>query len=352
MNLNINETLQKGISALKQGKLQDAKYIYEKILKIQSNHPDANHYLGITLQLLGKLDESIIFYKKAISLKPNHAQAFGGLGNALYELNRFEEAITFYKKAINLEPNFLDAQYNLGNALNALGKIDEAEPFYRKTIDLKSNFTEAHMRLNIILEQKKILSMIQGSKKNDTKNKLSSETRLSSNPFISNRVVETELIDKLKKMDSMKLDKTKDIRYGNGRCSPNFKLLENDSLIIKNVSADLNNIMKNALKSEIYIVESFFNILGAGSGTTPHKHLDPFDKANNITDHKYSLVYYLSVGDQSCDDPGILKLYEPDKEILPTNGMIVIIPAGRRHSSVYGGKAERIMIGVNFYSLI
>ena len=61
MNLNINETLQKGISALKQGKLQDAKYIYEKILKIQSNHPDANHYLGITLQLLGKLDESIIF---------------------------------------------------------------------------------------------------------------------------------------------------------------------------------------------------------------------------------------------------------------------------------------------------
>jgi len=175
---------------------------------------------------------------------------------------------------------------------------------------------------------------------------------LSSNPFISNRVVETELIDKLKKMDSMKLDKTKDIRYGNGRCSPNFKLLENDSLIIKNVSADLNNIMKNALKSEIYIVESFFNILGAGSGTTPHKHLDPFDKANNITDHKYSLVYYLSVGDQSCDDPGILKLYEPDKEILPTNGMIVIIPAGRRHSSVYGGKADRIMIGVNFYSLI
>ena len=125
-----------------------------------------------------------------------------------------------------------------------------------------------------------------------------------------------------------------------------------DSLIIKNVSADLNNIMKNALKSEIYIVESFFNILGAGSGTTPHKHLDPFDKANNITDHKYSLVYYLSVGDQSCDDPGILKLYEPDKEILPTNGMIVIIPAGRRHSSVYGGKADRIMIGVNFYSLI
>ena len=46
-----------------------------KILKIQSNHPDANHYLGITLQLLGKLDESIIFYKKATGPKDEEGSA-------------------------------------------------------------------------------------------------------------------------------------------------------------------------------------------------------------------------------------------------------------------------------------
>jgi len=37
---------------------------------------------------------------------------------------------------------------------------------------------------------------------------------------------------------------------------------------------------------------------------------------------------------------------------LTTEGMIMIIPSSRRHSAVYDGKTDRIMIGVNFYSLL
>ena len=66
---------------------------------------------------------------------------------------------------------------------------------------------------------------------------------------------------------------------------------------------------------------------------------------------KYSLVYYLSVGDQKADEPGILKLYEPDEDIRPHEGMIVIIPSSRKHSAVYSGKIDRVMIGANFYRL-
>ena len=71
----------------------------------------------------------------------------------------------------------------------------------------------------------------------------------------------------------------------------------------------------------------------------------------NLAEQKYSLVYYLSVGDQNCSEPGILKLYDPSDDILPCEGMIVIIPAGRRHSAVYGGEKDRVIIGINFYSL-
>ena len=44
------------------------------------------------------------------------------------------------------------------------------------------------------------------------------------------------------------------------------------------------------------------------------------------------------------------KLQEAE-EILPSNGTLVIIPSGRTHSSSYNGKKDRVMIGVNFYSL-
>ena len=126
-----------------------------------------------------------------------------------------------------------------------------------------------------------------------------------------------------------------------------------DSLVIKTLANELTNIIKLAIKSEIYVYDSFFNIYGAGAGITPHNHLNKLDedKNFNLAKQKYSLVYYLSVGDQDCSEPGILKLYDPEEEVLPSEGMIVIFPAGRLHSAVYGGSTDRVMIGVNFYSL-
>ena len=175
------------------------------------------------------------------------------------------------------------------------------------------------------------------------------------NPLILNREVEPELIAKLSEMDSRELDKTTDARYGNGRCSPDFELFEDDNPIIKSVSEDLIRIMKEAVKSDIFIMSSFFNIMGAGGGSTPHDHLSKIDEDRgrglNLANRKHSLVYYLDVGDQDCDEPGTLKLYNPVEDILPSKGMITIIPAGRKHSAVYGGKTDRVIIGVNFYSL-
>ena len=88
-----------------------------------------------------------------------------------------------------------------------------------------------------------------------------------------------------------------------------------------------------------------------GSGIVRHNHVSNFDKENGFNNNKYSLVYYLSIGDQSGKDPGFLKLYNPEVEILPTNGMIMIFPADRFHKSTYSGNKDRVMIGVNFYTL-
>lgn len=64
---------------------------------------------------------------------------------------------------------------------------------------------------------------------------------------------------------------------------------------------------------------------------------------------KYSLVFYLDVGDQSVKKPGLFKVYEPDTEILPYDGMCVHMPASRDHSVVYDGETDRVMVGINAY---
>ena len=112
-------------------------------------------------------------------------------------------------------------------------------------------------------------------------------------------------------------------------------------------------ILRDSIKSEVYISESFFTIFRDGGGLKSHNHLCKIDKIKglNLDSQKFSLVYYLSIGDQNCDEPGILKLEDPNKNILPTKGLIVIFPANRFHSVFYKGKKDRIIVGVNFYAL-
>ena len=348
----------------KLGKKNEAKVNYRKSIELKQNYAEAHNNLGNTLSELGELEEAEICCKKAIELRPNYAAAHNNLGIILKDLHRYKEAKISYKKAIELLPNFAEAFTNLGMTLNELGEIEEAIENCEMAIKLKPNFSGAIENLDIVLHHRKLLLNIFQNEKSEDKIKIDFSKKiksnligfkqgLTSNPFITYRKVEKELLMSIYEVTFTKIDLShkKDARYGNGRCS-DFFLFENDSSIIKNVANDLKNIMEQAVKSEIFIFDSFANIYEAGSGTVPHNHLSNFDIEHKLVKQKYSLTYYLSVGDQNCSEPGNLKVYDPEEEIFLSNGTITIIPAGRMHSAVYGGKKDRIMIGVNFYTLI
>ena len=275
---------------------------------------------------------------------------------AAHQKSKLKEAEKLYRSILEHQPTNLIVNNNLGVLLYSLGRPDEAEASYRKAIEIKPDFAEAHNNLSILPKEKELIINISEERKFITKNKINnieSGIVLSSNPFITHRNVETKLLNDLYNVKLKELDKTdkKDARYGNGKCT-DFTFFKNDFLIVKKIEADLINIMKQAVKSNIYIFDSFLNIYKAGSGTTPHHHINFFDKARGLVNQKYSLTYYLSVGDQNCNEPGNLKLYDPSEEIKLSEGMVVIIPAYRKHCATYNGEKDRIMIGINFYSLL
>ena len=61
MELTIDQALQQGVAAHKEGKLQEAEKLYRAILGSQPQHPDANHNLGVLAVGVGKLQESLRF---------------------------------------------------------------------------------------------------------------------------------------------------------------------------------------------------------------------------------------------------------------------------------------------------
>ena len=177
-------------------------------------------------------------------------------------------------------------------------------------------------------------------------------------PIIINKPVDSKLIDSLYHIKALDLNKFKDPSFGKARGS-DYQLFENNEIITSKLEKELIDITKKIVNSDVFFRDSFFTILSGNSTIRKHNHLGDFDKLEvlKLWKQKYSLVYYLSIGDQHCQNPGILKFYKdeydnnPNKEILPSEGMIVIFPADRYHSVKYDGNKDRIIIGVNFYSI-
>ena len=133
-----------------------------------------------------------------------------------------------------------------------------------------------------------------------------------------------------------------------------INIMYNKIPIIKLLEKDLITLLKENLKRDIYIHESFSTILGkSGGGLNKHNHIAGLDllKGINLSKKKFSLVYYLSIGDQNCNEPGYLSLYEPEEKILPNKGMIITFPADRYHSIIYNGTKVRVAIVVNYYAI-
>ena len=331
------------------GRLDDAEKLATSISQEFPKHQFAWKVLGAVLEATGRKSEAVEANQTAVALSPQDAEAHSNLGNTLKELGRLDEALASYTQAIALEPDLAEAHSNLGiifaingdygSALNTMEKAHNIEPKSRKFILLLSILKSRQSHSN----NGTLLGGLGDSIFN---------MRLTSNPQILHREVEPELVANLYDIDTKELDKTIDARFGNG-ITTDWVLFENYRFIMENVKGDLINIIKKVVKSDIYVEDSFFNILGAGSGSAPHNHINALDKTNglNLYKQKYVLQYYLRVGDQNCSEPGIYKVYSPYEEILPSEGMIIIIPAERMHSAVYDGDEDRVMIGINFYAL-
>lgn len=372
-----------GVTLQELGRLNEAEVSLRQAIVLKPNYPEAHNNLGNALKEQGRLDEAEASYRQAIVLKPGYANAHSNLGATLQELGRLDEAEARYIQAIALKPNYAEAYSNLGVTLQELGRLEEAEESLKHAITLKPDFALAHYGLtkvlynmsykdsalesikkaNVIDPKSKdfslLLSVLQARKARENtaegvKNTITSDCLIipASKILELNRSVEQELITYLYSRKLLDLDKEKDPSFGDTRGSK-YDLFEDNNPTIQKLEIDLHSILSKAFNSDIFIKDSFFSIFGAGGGTTRHQHVDKNDKDStfSLAKQKYALVYYLSVGDQDCTEPGFLKFYEPSEEILPKKGLITIFPAERYHSSFYNGKKDRVIVGVNFYTL-
>ena len=70
MELSIEQTLQQGVAAHKEGKLQEAERLYRAILQVQPMHPDGNHNLGVLCVSCGYYESALPLFEAALNANP------------------------------------------------------------------------------------------------------------------------------------------------------------------------------------------------------------------------------------------------------------------------------------------
>jgi len=211
MKLTIEQALQQGIAAHKEGKLQDAERLYRAILQSQPLHPDANHNLGVLAVSVNKADAALPLFKTALVVNPKIEKFWLSYIEALIREKRFENAKQVIEQAKKQgvtgdKLNVLQAQLDLinkqetgdssspsqeqlskvreyyqngqlddakklalsitqkfpqhpfgwkvlGAVLNATGKKSEAVDAFQKAVGLSPQDAETHYNLGITLQE-------------------------------------------------------------------------------------------------------------------------------------------------------------------------------------------------------
>ena len=190
-NNQIFDLVDMAIAFHKNGMLEEASLVYEKILIKDPVHVDAMNLLGLialqkkeypqAINLINKaislstnsnihefhanlgavlhkeklLDESIASFDLAISLNPTIALYYTKRGLVQLEKKYFDAAINSFDKAINIRSDDSMSFYYRGIAQLEKKYFDAAISSFDRAIKLKCNFTEAYNNLGLAQLEKK-----------------------------------------------------------------------------------------------------------------------------------------------------------------------------------------------------
>ena len=155
MELTIDQALQQGVAAHKEGKLQDAERLYRAVLQAQPKHPDANHNLGVLAVAVGKPLGALPLFKLALEANPKIEQFWLSYIDVLIRLERFDEAT---RALVECDQSGVSAE-----KLEALHQQIPKSPLNKNNKSIKQGLTLSDKRKRLAEKKKRKKRKAQGA---------------------------------------------------------------------------------------------------------------------------------------------------------------------------------------------
>jgi tetratricopeptide (TPR) repeat protein len=121
---------------LQEGKPEQARTIYQKMLARNPNDADAHFGLAQAASAEKKFEEALGEYKKAAQLNPDLEGVNFNVGRAQAQLKLYDDAIASFRKEIVRSGDDYDVEVALANAYDAKGMEKEAAEARQKGAEL------------------------------------------------------------------------------------------------------------------------------------------------------------------------------------------------------------------------
>ncbi len=155
IRVSVESAMEMAIELHKRGELEEASTLYNDILKVVPEHPDALHFLGVASHQLGHSEHAIELVERTLELVPDYPDALNNLANILRETGKLERAEETYRKVLEFAPEHPETLINMATILRGLKQNQEAVEMIRKAIELHPENPEAWHNLgNIYRDQK------------------------------------------------------------------------------------------------------------------------------------------------------------------------------------------------------
>lgn len=146
----INGFLRQGTESERQGKIEAARYNYQKALELDSDNIIALQRMGIIAATVGNDPEAVKYLKQAFKLDTDNLDTLLALGYAQARLGESNWAISYLGRAVALNPDNAYASRTYGAALFNMGWTEAAATQLLQAHRLKPDDPEAPFNLAVL----------------------------------------------------------------------------------------------------------------------------------------------------------------------------------------------------------
>lgn len=150
----IEEQLKEAYGLFQQGRLEEARQIYEKVVEEDYDNFKAHFSLGVIFQFQKKDEQALGHYSICTDIDPGFAPTYNNMGWIFFTRGEYNKAQLAYMHALENDPKYLLAYNNLGVVFLIGGETDTAKFIFEKVLVLQPGNLMALNNLGLVYESR------------------------------------------------------------------------------------------------------------------------------------------------------------------------------------------------------